>query len=239
MVRKASTQNRHDELTRKYGVYYSCLLELEYFDAVRFTAIEPMHNLFLFGSAKHVFKLWVKKDLLTKKKLKILEQKIDSFDVETGNGRLPHRIASNYGGYTASQWKNWTLIYSLFCLRDLLPESHLRCWQTFVLACQYICCPILSKTDIVKADLLFVKFGKKFEQLYGKKFVTPNMHLHCHLKECVIDCGPVHAFWCFSFERVNAILGSMQVNGKSVEVQLMRKLAGRFVWDVHSQLVVL
>ena len=59
------------------------------------------------------------------------------------------------------------------------------------------------------------------------------MHLHCHLKECVIDCGPVHAFWCFSFERFNGILGSMQVNGRSIEVQIMRKLlAGRFVWDV-------
>ena len=72
-----------------------------------------MHNLFL-GTAKYVFKLWVKKNLLSKKNLEILEQKIHLFDVGTGNGRLPHKIASNYGGYTASQWKNWTLIYSLF-----------------------------------------------------------------------------------------------------------------------------
>ena len=188
-----------------------------------------MHNLFL-GTAKHVFKVWVKKNLLSKKDLKILEQKIDSFDVGTGNGRLPHRIASNYGGYTASQWKKWKLIYSLFSLKDLLPEGHLRYGQTFVLACQYMCSPIMSKTDIVKADLQLVKFGETFEHLYGKKFVTPNMHLHCHLKECVIDCGPVHAFWCFSFERFHGILGSMQVNGRAVEVQLMRKLlAGRFV----------
>ena len=143
------------------------------------------------------------------------------------HGRLPHRIASNYGGYTALQWKNWTLIYSLFSLKKLLSEGHLRCWQTFVVAYQYMCSPIMSKTDIVKADLLFVKFGQTFEHLYGKKFVTPNMHLHCHLKECVIDCGPVHTFCCFSFERFNG------VNGRSVEVQLMRKLlAGRFVWDV-------
>ena len=79
-----------------------------------------------------------------------------------------------------------------------------------------------------------MKFGERFECLYGKQAVTPNMHLHCHLKECVIDCGPVHSFWCFSFERFNGILGSMQVNGRSVEVQLMRKLlAGRFVWDVQ------
>ena len=39
--------------------------------------------------------------------------------------------------------------------------------------------------------------------------------------------------WCFSYERFNGILGAMQVNGRSVEVQPMRKLlAGRFVWDV-------
>ena len=232
MVRKASTQSKHEELASKYGVYYSSLLQLEYFDAVRFTSIDPMHNLFL-GTAKYVFKLWVKKNFLNKKDLKTLEERIHSFDVGTGIGRLPHRIASNYGGYTASQWKNWTLIYSMFCLKGLIPDSHLRCWQTFVLACQYLCSPVISKTDLLKADLLFVKFGQTFQQLYGKKSVTPNMHLHCHLKECVTDCGPVHAFWCFSFERFNGILGAMQVNGRCIEVQLMRKLlAGRFVWDV-------
>ena len=33
--------------------------------------------------------------------------------------------------------------------------------------------------------------------------VTPNMHLHCHLKSCVLDYEPLHGFWCFSFERYN------------------------------------
>ena len=100
MVRKAQTQSKQEELATKYGVYYSCLLQLEYFDAIRFTAIDPMHNLFL-GTAKHVFKLWVKRNLLTKKDLKMLEDKINSLDVGTGIGCLPHRIASNYGGYVA------------------------------------------------------------------------------------------------------------------------------------------
>lgn len=231
MVRQAANQTKQERLATKYGVYYSSLLQLEYFNAVKFTANDPMHNLFL-GTVKHVFKLWIKTNLMTKRNLKVLEERIHSMDVGTGIGRLPHRIASNYGGYTASQWKNWTLIYSMFCLGCLLPTSHLRCWHTFVLACQYLSSPVISKIDIVKANMLFVKFGERFEHLYGKKAVTPNMHLHCHLKECIMDCGPVHAFWCFSFERFNGILGSMQVNGRSVEVQLMRKLlAGRFVWD--------
>ena len=53
----------------------------------------------------------------------------------------------------------------------------------------------------------------------AKKVVTPNMHLHCRLKERVIDCGPVHAFWCFSFERFNEILGTMQVSGDRTNAQ--------------------
>ena len=85
MVRKASTQSKHEALATKYGVYYSCLSQLEYFDAVRFTVIDPMHNLFL-GTAKHVFKLWVKNNLLTKKDLKALEEHIPLFNVGTGVG---------------------------------------------------------------------------------------------------------------------------------------------------------
>ena len=82
-----------------------------------------MHNLFL-GTAKHVFKLWIKNNYLTKKDLRVTKTRINSFDIGTGIERLPHRIASNYGNYTSSQWKNWTLIYSLFCLKSLLPENH-------------------------------------------------------------------------------------------------------------------
>ena len=36
--------------------FWSSLLDLEYFDIIRFCTVDPMHNLFL-GSAKHMFKL--------------------------------------------------------------------------------------------------------------------------------------------------------------------------------------
>ena len=50
-----------------------------------------MHNLFS--------NTWIKKNVLSKKDLKVLEDRISSFDVGTGIGRLPHKIASDYGGY--------------------------------------------------------------------------------------------------------------------------------------------
>ena len=232
MVRKAVNKTTHEKLATQYGCYFSVLLELEYFDAIRFTVIDPMHNLFL-GTAKMMFQLWLDKDLLTKAKLKIIEERIHSLDVGTGVGRLPHKISSNHGRYKASQWKNWTLIYSVYALHGLLPEEHLNCWHTFVMACRLLTVPTLSCADLTKADMLLLKFCRQFEVLYGKDYVRINMHLHCHLKECVEDYGPVYSFWCFAFERFNGVLGSTVTNNRSIEIQLMRKfLSEQFVSNV-------
>lgn len=59
--------------------------------------------------------------------------------------------------------------------------------------------------------------------MHGSSLVTPNMHLHCHLKECVLDYGPLHSFWCFPFERFNGMLGSLPNNNRSIEIQLMNR----------------
>ena len=202
--------------------HYTVLLELEYFDVIRFCTIDPMHNLFL-GTSKKMFKVWTDLKLFSKSQLKEIEERINSVEVPCDIGRLPMRITSNSGSYTAEQWKNWTLIYSIFCLKGVLPEEHFRCWQTFVLACKYLCQSVISKTDLEIADGLILKFCKSVETLYGKHVITPNMHLHNHLKEVILDHGPVTSFWCFSFERFNGILGSTTTNKRSVELQLMRQ----------------
>lgn len=220
---RAKTKTEHDKLAKQYGLYYSVLLELSYFDCIRFTVIDPMHNLFL-GTAKSMFKLWVEQGLLSKKDIQTMEKRIKEFDVGTGLGRLPHKMSANYGCYTASQWKNWTLVYSLFVLDGLLPEEHMRCWQAFVLACKFLTRPVITALELQKADLMLLQFCRKFEELYGKSKVKPNMHLHGHLKECVLDYGPIYNFWCFSFERYNGILSSFKTNNRCIEIQLMRKL---------------
>ncbi len=44
------------------------------------------------------------------------------------------------------------------------------------------------------------------ETIYGEDKITPNMHMHCHLREVLLDYGPAHSFWLFAFERFNGIL---------------------------------
>ena len=53
---------------------------------------------------------------------------------------------------------------------------------------------------------LIQRFCQEFEDIYGKEFCTPNMHLQLHLKRCIMDFGTVYSFWGFSFERFNGVL---------------------------------
>ena len=54
--------------------------------------------------------------------------------------------------------------------------------------------------------------------------------MHCHLRECIFDYGPLHGFWLFSFERYNGLLGEFPHNNRSIELQLMN----RFIRDNSS-----
>jgi len=49
----ANSKSKQNEIIKEYGVRYSTLLCLPYFNIVRFHVIDTMHNLLL-GSAKHV-----------------------------------------------------------------------------------------------------------------------------------------------------------------------------------------
>ena len=68
----------------------------------------------------------------------------------------PYKIESVMSSLTADQWKNWTCVYSLYALHDVLPKDHLHCWCLFVHACTLISRPLLIPTVIDKADELLM-----------------------------------------------------------------------------------
>ena len=141
----------------KYGIRYSVLLALPYFDPIRFVAIDPMHNLYL-GTGKHLFKLWIALGLLSSEQLIELEERIRSFHLPPDVGRLPSNISSNYGGYTASQWRNWITIYSAVVLKGILVEEHLLCWLLFVRACLILSKRVVTNEEVDTADLYVLNF---------------------------------------------------------------------------------
>ena len=47
--------------------------------------------------------------------------------------------------------------------------------------------------------------------------------MHGHLKECIEDFGSIYAFWLFSFERMNEVLGTYHTNWHDISLQIMRR----------------
>ena len=227
---KEKTPTALQNAESRIGLRYSILLSLPYFDPVKFTIIDPMHNLFL-GTGKHTFEVWMDVGVITKKHLKHFQDIVEKFVVPTDVGRIPSSIGSGIGGFTANQWSNWITIFSPIALKGTLSNEHLECWLMFVRACALLKPRMIRVCDIESADILLLRFCKQFQQLYGSSACTPNMHLHAHLKECLLDFGPPHAFWCYPFERYNGILGQYHTNRRSIESQLMKKF-------VHSQAYV-
>ena len=184
--------------------------------------IDPMHNLYL-GTAKNTFALWRKKGIIIDVDVRIINNRISKLHVPSNVSFscLPSSIETST--FTAEQWMVWVNYYSLYCLYGILPSDHMECWRHFVLASRLLSRHRLNTNDLTLGDALLLQFCRRFQSINGHEAVKPNMHLHCHLVDCMRDFGPMASFWLFSFERYNGLLGNQPTNNRSIEIQLMQR----------------
>ena len=103
-----------------------------------------MHNLLL-GTSKHMLEIWVKLELVTKNSFDTIEKAASLLSCPNDIGRLPLKIGSSFSGFTADQWKMWTLVFSAVVLKGVIPDNHLRIWLLFVRACTILFSRILKR----------------------------------------------------------------------------------------------
>ena len=137
--------------------------------------------------------------------------------------RIPNGISKSYKRYKAEEWKVFTLVYLLYCLKGIIPDNHYAMWSVYVNACHLLCQRSITTKDVETSHNLLKIFCSAFAKNMGPLSCTPNMHMHMHLKDCIKDFGPVYSFWCFAFERFNGILGKYQTNNHAISIQVMRK----------------
>ncbi|GET66370.1 hypothetical protein GLOIN_2v1883106 [Rhizophagus irregularis DAOM 181602=DAOM 197198] len=140
--------------------------------------------------------------VLTPNDLKKIQEKMNQFKIPADLGRIPGNIerGEGFSNYTADQWRIFFMIYATTSFRileiELMEEAHER----------------------------LIKIIKLIEVHYGRVKITPNLHLSLHLCDCSNDFGPLYAFWCFSFERMNGILGSLPTSNRQIEPEIMRRI---------------
>lgn len=186
---------------------------------------DPMYNLLL-GTAKHMLSVWIDLNLLSSSNFKDIQDRVDSFFTPEDVGCIRTKIAS---GFSADEWHNWTIIFSLSCLKDILPHNHYNCWQLFVKACYLLCRCTIILDQLHTAD----QFCKSFKQQFTL-WKPINLHLHAHLSECILDYGPVYSFWLFPFECLNGVLGSFHTNCHDISLQLIRRFLDTHEFGTHT-----
>lgn len=211
--------------------------KLPYFDPIEFHVVDPMHNLLL-GTAKHIFGVWIEKGILSDKDIDDIDKLSNEMGKMSEQGRTTKSLKL-YKTMKAEEWKNWVLVYSLFCLKDVLDKRHFNLWQVYVRACRLLLSTSISTSQLTDAHQLLWLFCNQFEEIIGHQYCTPNMHMHLHLKDCINSFGPVYGFWAFSFERYNGILGSFHTNNRSMTITMMRKfLDGVHVFSMYQRVGV-
>ena len=105
------------------------------------------------------------------------KSKIDNMHIPTDIGRIPRKVETKFSGFTADQYKNWVVYYSIPCLSGIFDDDHLECWRHFVIACRILCQQTLSSTDISLVDALLLQFCRRVQRIYGNNAITPN-HAH-------------------------------------------------------------
>ena len=203
------TKEDRNQHVKRTLVRWSEMLRLPYLDPIRFLVVDPMHNLFL-GIAHWIVKrLWIDNDKITKAHLELMEKRAKQIKVPADVRRIPYKIATEEGflGYTADQWKMFIMIYVTLIMWDLLDEADQQILTHFVMACFLLTARIIEDSALDEAHSRLLTVARLVKDNYGPEMITPNFHLSLHLTECCRDYGPLYAFWCYSFERMNGVLG--------------------------------
>jgi len=237
----ATTKAEAGRIQKQYGLRWSELLRLPYFDITRMVTVDPMHT-FLLGMVRNESEHHITENSDTDMSTLHTEiyRRLNSMRVPYDIGRLPTNIdcKTSFSGLTAQQWKNFAIVYAKACLWGLLPVSAYRSMCFLCDIVTLISQPILTLDDVARLYRLLHDHHETYCKVYGKFRVTVNYHMALHLPDVIQDYGPPHAFWCFSYERMNGILASTPTNNRSIESEILERFLQDFTF-AHIELPTL
>jgi len=142
-----------------------------------------------------------------------MEKRAKEIKLPADMGRIPYKISTGEGffSFTADQWKLFILIYPTPLMWDLLVTSDRKILANFVKAYSLLTCRIIDNNMLSQAHDRLLQVAKLIEENYGPESITPNIHLSLHITDCCKDYGPLYSFWCYSFERMNGLLGKLLI----------------------------
>lgn len=157
----------------------------------------------MFRRCKKLILFWIKGPLsLSRRAINTISQLLLSIRSSTPKEfiRKP-RFLDDIKHWKAVEFRSFILYVGPIVLRHILPNNLYTHFLTLHVAMTIVTCPKLCQRDFLNfAEALFYHFVVSFEILYGKEYVSHNVHNLLHLCSDVRIFGPVDDFSAFRFE---------------------------------------
>jgi hypothetical protein len=236
--RDAKTTTKRKKLEQQYCTRYSELHRLEYLDLIKCTTVDALHNLYL-GTAHRMMTWWKTKINPATNQVYLCDADFKEMTLKAKNISVPpqftpiaHKIASGFSGMKGDEWRSWVFVYSSLLLKGKIAGNAMTSWMKFVKANQILGGPSITNAETDEAHELLKEFGKECADIYGIDLISPNFHLHLHLKDTVRDFGPIYSTWLYGMERANGDIKDVNTNFKQgLEATFMKK----YLQHVHAQ----
>ena len=141
--------------------------------------------------------------------------------------RKPRKLSKHLKYYKASEYRSFLLYYSLPVLHNVLPLDYWNHYALFAVSIYYLLQQSISEEQLTNSETILKKICSQFETLYGRRYMTANVHNLLHLADCIRELGPLWAYSCSHFESQNGALKSLVHGTQQVAKQIMASFAYR------------
>lgn len=204
----------------------SVLAELPDFDMVDCLDLDLFHA--LVNTAKRFCNLWFNKKYrgmpyFVGGSLAVVNARLLSITPTGDVSRAPRSLyeRSDYRGH---EWYYWVIVYSIPCLKNILPQRFLNHWSLLVHALAIIMQNSVAKTEVVYADRYIHEFVSKIDNLYGRPHVTFSIHLLTHLRRSIENFGQPWTHSAFIFESFNCDIKNAVKSSNGAAIQICESI---------------
>ncbi|XP_078584067.1 uncharacterized protein LOC144866504 isoform X1 [Branchiostoma floridae x Branchiostoma japonicum] len=185
--------------------------------------VDWMHAVLL-GVAKTMLELWFSpqsygEPFNISKSIPDLNKQLLALKVPDCISHRPRSITEKHH-WKASEFRSWLLYYSMPLLHDVLPAEYVAHYFLLVSAIWTLASDDITTADLTTAGLRLDAFCKSFEELYGERRQTMNIHKLRHLQMYVEMYGPVWTTSLFGFESMNGHLKRMVHGTRFIVTQI-------------------
>lgn len=180
------------------------------------TAIDVMHNVYL-GVCRQLFFLWFSAPFIKEVFGETVDRKplLEKLSAVLCDMKAPHYLSRpprplcNAKYFKAAEFRTWLFSTALPLLQEHMKDKYFEYFKKLVCAISLLNQASISNQDLELATSLLLLFVCEFQELFGVRNMSFNVHCLTHLPDVVRALGPLWASSCFGFESLNGKLARL------------------------------